>query len=367
MDRRRIAITLARVLALVGLVVSAALIIEYAMPEPTLCGPGGGCTAVRACWEQRVKWFSLPWFGLVSFGAALSALLLVPKDKASKLLPALGALSALGGATLIALQLGMCHSWCKFCMVTDSSAILLGAALLFGRDAYEPASPTQRWLFGGGAVLTACVAMLSAPPASTGGGGTGGDSSRGPRAQYVAVLPGPVAREQRDGVVTIVEFADFECPFCRRQHAVLSSVIERYHGRVRLVRKQLPLTGIHPHAEDAAKAALCAEELGRGEAMADRLFRAEAEQLTADGTTAIARELGLDERAFRECVANDRTRSHIASDRNAAHECGVQGLPTMFIGHERFDGLVDEEALRESIEHALHPDAGAGVSSADGG
>lgn len=366
MDRRRIAITAARVLALVGLVVSAALVIEYAMPEPTLCGPGGGCTAVRACWEQRVKWLSLPWFGLVSFGAALSALLFVPKDKSSKLLPALGAISALGGASLIALQIGMCHSWCKFCLVTDSSAILLGLALLFGKDAYEPANPTQRWIFGGGAVLTAAVALLSASPASSGpAGGGGGGASNGPRAQYVAVLPAPIAREQRDGVVTIVEFADFECPFCRRQHEVLSTVVERYHGRVRLVRKQLPLTGIHPHAEDAARAALCAEELGRGEPMADRLFRAETEQLTADGTASIARSLGLDERAFRECVGNERTRSHIASDRNAAHECGVQGLPTMFIGHERFDGLVDEAALRESIEHALHPDAGVG--SGDGG
>lgn len=364
MDRRRIAITFARVFALVGLVVSAALVVEYAMPEPTLCGPGGGCTAVRACWEQRVRWFSLPWFGLVSFGVALSTLLFLPKDKARRLLPALGTLAALSGATLIALQFGLCHSWCKFCMLTDSSAILLGGALWYGRDAYESASSTQRWLFGGGAVLAVLVAMFSAPGAST-AGGSGGESSGRTRAQYVDVLPGPVAREQRDGVVTIVEFADFECPFCRRQHAVLTSVLERYQGRVRLVRKHLPLVGLHPHAEDAAKAALCAEEMGRGEAMADRLFRAEPEQLTVDGTAAIARELGLDERAFRDCVSNDRTRSHIASDRNAARECGVQGLPTMFIGHERFDGVVDEETLRESIERALHPDAG--VRSEDGG
>jgi hypothetical protein len=96
-DRRPIAILVARIAALIGLAVSAILVVEYASPVPTLCGPGGGCTAVRACWEQRVPWLSLPWFGLVAFGLALSAALLVPEDKAKKLLAPIGALSILGG------------------------------------------------------------------------------------------------------------------------------------------------------------------------------------------------------------------------------------------------------------------------------
>lgn len=361
MDRRRIAILAARITALVGLAVSAVLVVEYASPEPLLCGPGGGCTAVRACWERRVPWFSLPWFGLVAFGLALSALLLAPEDKGKKFFAPMGAVAALGGLTLIGLQLGMCGALCKFCMVTDVSAIVMGALVFFGREQYEPANSTQRWIFGGGAVLASLVAMSLAPTPSGPNGG-GGAAGNGPRAVPVPVLPSPVAREQRDGVVTIVEFADFECPFCRRQHGVLSTVIERYHGRVRLVRKQLPLVGIHPRAEDAARAALCAEDQGRGEPMADRLFRAETEQLTADGTVAIARELHLDEGAFRACLQNDRTRSHIADDRNAARDCDVHGLPTMFIGHERFDGLVDEDALRASIERAFVYDGGVAAT-----
>jgi protein-disulfide isomerase len=365
-DRRPIAILVARIAALIGLAVSAVLVVEYASPVPTLCGPGGGCTAVRACWELRVPWLSLPWFGLVAFGLALSAALMVPEDKAKKVLAPIGALSILGGVAFIAFQAVICRSLCKFCLVTDTSAIALGVALLLGQKQYQPASSTQRWLFGGGAVLAATIAVMVAPTPSAGGGGAGSAGS-GPQAQQVQVLPGPVAREQRDGQVTIVEFADFECPFCRRQHGVLATVLERYSGRVRLVRKQLPLTGIHPHAEDAARAALCAEDMGRGEPMADKLFHAEESQLTADGTVAMARELALDERPFRECLASERTRSHIAADRNAARECGVQGLPTMFIGHERFDGFVEEGPLRESIERALRYDGGVAQSAADGG
>ncbi|MBL8683396.1 MAG: thioredoxin domain-containing protein [Myxococcales bacterium] len=363
MDPRRIAILAARVFALIGLAVSAALVVEYASPEPLICGAGGGCTAVRACWEQRVRGFSLPWFGLVSFGLALSATLLADEEKAKKFLPALGALSALGGLTFLAVQRGMCGSWCKLCVVTDTSAVLLGLSLLVGSRKWEPASTTQRWIFGGGAVLSAAFAMSLAPPAATTGNGPGG-REQGPQAHYIADLPGPVAREQREGMVTIVEFADFECPFCRRQHESLTRVLSRYQGRVRLVRKQLPLTSIHPHAQTAALAALCAEDLGRGEAMADRLFRVDVDRLTAEGTEAIARELGVDMPAYRACVAAERTTSHIASDRNAAGECAVSGLPTMFIGHERFDGLVDEDALVASIERALHPDAGAPASDA---
>jgi protein-disulfide isomerase len=350
---------IARVLALLGLAVSASLVVEYASPVPLLCGPGGGCTAVRACWEQRVPWFSLPWFGLVSFGFALSVLLLADETRGRRFLPLLGATSALGGLTLLALQRGLCGSWCKLCVVTDTSAVLMGAAVWVGAKTYEPASSAQRWLFGGGAVLSAAAALALAPEGAQSQGAPGDGRDRGPRAQIVAELPAPIAREQRDGIVTIVEFADFECPFCRRQHEVLTRVLARYEGRVRLVRKQLPLTSIHPNADTAARAALCAEELGRGEPMADRLFRADTEQLTTAGTEAIARELGLDLTAFRQCTSSDRTRSHIAADRNAAGESGVTGLPTMFIGHERFDGLVDDDALRASIERALAPDAGA--------
>jgi protein-disulfide isomerase len=216
-------------------------------------------------------------------------------------------------------------------------------------------------------VLAATIAVMVAPSPSGGGAGAG-SAANGPQAQQVAVLPGPVAREQRDGQVTIVEFADFECPYCRRQHGVLATVLERYRGRVRLVRKQLPLTGIHPHAEDAARAALCAEDMGRGEPMADKLFHAEESSSSRwTGPSPWRASWGLDERPFRECLASDRTRSHIAADRNAARECGVQGLPTMFIGHERFDGFVEEGPLRESVERALRYDGGVAQSAADGG
>jgi protein-disulfide isomerase len=368
-DPRRYAVVFARVLALFALSVSAALVVEYASPEPLLCGAGGGCTAVRACWEQRVRGFSLPWFGLVTFGLALTATLVTPKEHAKRVLGPLSIGAIAGGLTLLLVQRGLCGAWCKLCVITDLSAMGFGAALWLGRRGYEPASDAQRWVFGGGAVLAATVALALAPTPGPSGTGDGGRDSGGPEPTRVAVLPGPIAREQRAGRVTVVEFADFECPFCRRQHDVLTRVLPGYDGRVRFVRKQLPLTSIHPHAETAALAALCAEDQERGEAMADKLFRADVERLTSEGTASLAGDVGVNLRAFGACLRDERTRSRLAADRNAASESGVSGLPTMFVGNERFEGLVDEAALRASIERALAADGGVatGESSQDGG
>src|SRR5215471_12266119 len=90
-------------------------------------------------------------------------------------------------------------------------------------------------------------------------------------------LPPPIAAEMQKtprGQATVVEYVDFECPFCRRLDDVLAPVLAKYPGRVRVVRKHVPLTKIHPHAEAAARASVCAEAQGQGDAMADALFRA---------------------------------------------------------------------------------------------
>src|SRR5215471_1852339 len=96
-------------------------------------------------------------------------------------------------------------------------------------------------------------------------------------------LPAPIAAEMKrtpPGQATVVEYVDFECPFCRRLDAVLGPLVAKHPGRVRVVRKHVPLTKIHPHAESAARASVCAEAQGQGDAMADALFRAPPSILT---------------------------------------------------------------------------------------
>ncbi len=344
----------ARAVGLLGLFVSVLLAYDYAQPIHALCGPGGGCEAVRLCWMRIAPSVSLPWAGILSYSLALAAMLSLPERQGRRILPILGTAAAVAGLSLIIMQRALCHDWCKFCLVTDGSAIVLGGLLFSLKFSYVPASVSQRWFFGGSAALAVIVALFVgvADPQST---GATQDPNAGPAAQYLEVLPGVIETEQRAGLVTIVEFADFECPYCREQHNVLSAVLPSYEGRVRLVRKQLPLS-MHTHAEGASKMALCAEEQHRGEPMANALFRATVDDLTVEHFTGRLSEFSIERGPWLACIENERTMSHIRSDRNAASESGVTGLPTMFVGHERFDGMITEAAMRASIERALHPE-----------
>ena len=99
-------------------------------------------------------------------------------------------------------------------------------------------------------------------------------------------IPKPVAALYQPGKINVIEFADFECPYCRRLHAILDPLVDAAGDRVNFVRLQRPLSQ-HVYAEHAARAALCAEAQGKGEAMADRLF---AEKLDHDKIVAIAEQ-----------------------------------------------------------------------------
>ncbi|HEY0253462.1 MAG TPA: DsbA family protein, partial [Kofleriaceae bacterium] len=105
------------------------------------------------------------------------------------------------------------------------------------------------------------------------------------------VVPEVIAREQKPGVATIVDFVDFECPFCRRFAPTLDAAIASATVPVRLVRKMTPLK-IHPHAMTAALAWCCADAQGKGDAMAKALFEAPVDKLTPEGCEQIAVDVG---------------------------------------------------------------------------
>lgn len=345
MVRRHAGLVL-QVAALVGLAVSAWLVVSYALPSQFgLCGSGGGCDRVRQCWLSRVGGVSWPMVGVVSFAAVL-AMSLSTRPAVRRLLPWAGLVAGGVGGALIVLQKAVCGAFCPFCLVTDVAGITVGAAAWLGRrEASVQITVRRRWGLAGAAVLSVVGPLVfgfmhASPPVEP---------------VRVAALPEPIAREQRPGVTTIVEFADFECPFCRRQHEVLTQVLASYGSRVRFVRKHLPLSRIHPHAEAAARAACCAEEQGRGEPMADALFR--AEDISAAGCEAIAARLGLDLTEYRACVNSPRVSARLERDRDDAARAGVRGLPTMFVGNERFEGVVAEDVLRASIDRALRSHA----------
>jgi len=281
----------------------------------------------------------MPLVGALSFGTAL-VLSLLRAPKARALLFPGGLAAAVFGTALIVAQRTVCGAICPFCVITDVAGIALGAAAFWAR--HESAAPPR--------MATAAFATLSALVVLGTGLSTLRTAMRPHTVLQLSGLPDVIAREQRPGVLTIVEFADYECPFCREQHRELATLLSQYGARVRLVRKHVPLS-FHQHANTAARAACCAEEQGRESAMSDALFR--SEDISAQGCEHLASQLGLDMAAFRSCVSAERTTDRIERDRRAAGEAGIEGLPTMFVGHTRLTGLVTASELRGPLEAAL--------------
>jgi predicted DsbA family dithiol-disulfide isomerase len=154
------------------------------------------------------------------------------------------------------------------------------------------------------------------------------------------------------GVVTVVDFVDFECPFCRMTHAELRPLLEAHAGHVRLVRRQAPLRS-HAHAMDAARSACCAEKLGKGDEMADALFTAPVEELTREGCEKIAQRVGLSLEPYRACVADPATDALISADKAEFQAADGYALPTLWIGEVQIVGAQPRERLEQALERAM--------------
>ena len=171
-----------------------------------------------------------------------------------------------------------------------------------------------------------------------------------------ASLPEPIADERArtpPGQATVIEFADFECPFCREAHETLAPFLAHHKAEVRVVRKHVPLTGIHPHALRAALAAVCGEAQGKGDELADALFHAPATELTEEGTSSLAAGLGLDPEALRACMKEPATRARVAQDTATFDALGRGGVPTIWVEGRRFVGLQPPGVLEKAIEDAI--------------
>jgi len=158
--------------------------------------------------------------------------------------------------------------------------------------------------------------------------------------------------------ITIVEFSDFQCPFCRRfQSETYQALLDAYPGQIRFVYRNLPLTSIHPSAMPAAIASLCANDQGKYWEYHAKLFSNE----TLDEPTYIqhATDLGLDVDAFTACLSDGSHDEFIQQDMDFALNLGIQSTPTFFVNGlaivgaqplEKFKVLIDQELAGEIPE-----------------
>ncbi|MEE2662736.1 MAG: thioredoxin domain-containing protein [Myxococcota bacterium] len=170
-----------------------------------------------------------------------------------------------------------------------------------------------------------------------------------PRIEVPAVGPS-LGRD--DAPVTIVEFSDYQCPFCSRAEPTVKQVLAKYPDSVRLVYRHFPLDAIHPQARPAAIAAVCAAQQDHFWEFHDRLFASQSD-LSADTLAGFADELELDRAAFEECLTSDAAAMSVEKDLVAGQAAGTTGTPAFFVNGIMLSGARPLDDFVELIEAEL--------------
>lgn len=171
-----------------------------------------------------------------------------------------------------------------------------------------------------------------------------------PKPRFNVEAKGP-SRGPETAKVTLIEFSDFECPFCSRARDTVDKVMAKYEGKVKLVFRQFPLS-FHQHARKAAQATLCAHAQGKFWPMHDALFGDQA-KLEVAQLKETANKLGLDKEKFATCLDKDETNKIIDEDMAAAEKAGVSGTPAFFINGILLSGAQPAEEFERVINQEL--------------
>ena len=208
--------------------------------------------------------------------------------------------------------------------------------------------------FGAGWVVkpTANVAAGGTLPTNNGNAGTGQ-----PVRFTVDAGDAPFVGSE-NAPVTIIEFSDYECPFCSRFYTETEIQIRNDYvdtGKVKLVYKDFPLSSLHPSAQKAAEAARCAGDQGKYWEMHDILFEKQQEwaSLGVSKTAEYAATLGLDGGQFSSCLSTGKYTSAVQKDFNEGSSLGVSGTPTFFVNGLEVVGAQPYAIFKQIIDQEL--------------
>jgi predicted DsbA family dithiol-disulfide isomerase len=152
--------------------------------------------------------------------------------------------------------------------------------------------------------------------------------------------------------VMIVEFSDFQCPYCGAVEATLRNVLAKHPDTVALAYRDMPMSKIHPLARQAAEAARCAGEQGKFWEYHDLLF-ADQRNLDQDGLMDKARSLKLDEQQFESCLTSEKFKAQVQQDSQAGMRVGVNATPGFFINGIFLSGSQPESAFENLVQEQL--------------
>jgi protein-disulfide isomerase len=182
----------------------------------------------------------------------------------------------------------------------------------------------------------------------------GGRPQVDPNKVYEIALANSAIRGSKSAPVTLIEFSDFQCPFCAQATGLVDQVLAAYPKELRFVYKQFPLEQIHPNALNAAKASIAARNQGKFWEMHDELFKI-SRNLAMDEIRKKAEAIGLDMKKFDADMASPDTEKAVRADLELGRTVDVQGTPTMFINGKRvmnrslegMKAMVDEELKKK--------------------
>lgn len=169
-----------------------------------------------------------------------------------------------------------------------------------------------------------------------------------------------VAPEKAD--IVLVEYSDYQCPFCSRLHPTMKQLMKDYEGKISWVYRHFPLTSIHPNAQPAAEAAECAGELGGNEKFwefSDKLFENQT-TLGSSLYTQLAKDLKINEATFASCISSGKHTATVNAELTEGSNAGVNGTPGTFIfkgtdpeGAQLIAGALPYESFKAAIDQLL--------------
>lgn len=353
--------------AIFGAGVSVYLLVEYTTGQSGLCLTGSGCDAVRASAFAYPLGIPMPLFGVVFYTAA-AWLAYRSLHGGRGLLLAAGVVAVAMSAVLTAIEAFVIGAFCTWCLASAGASLLLlagavglwrtppveGAARTSGKarqqqaraEAAERDSLRRVGLWSGAVTVVLFGALLVAGAVTAGPASAQGGDDLAP-----AGSPRLGA-----GQVTVVEFADFQCPGCATVAPILRAMAEA--NEMTLVYRHFPLDTIHANANAAARAAEAADRQGAFFAFGDALYARQAAWSNlgvaeADAYfAALAAELGLDVDAWRADYTGADVRADVEADAAAARRLNLPGTPTIYVGADRYEGELSAAGLRSAIAAA---------------
>jgi len=231
------------------------------------------------------------------------------------------------------------------------AALILGASVIAGALLIQSSVDEVGMEL---AVLSTNVTKLNqaaAAPAAAAAAASARPGRPDPSERYTVNTKGSPARGPESAPVTLVEFSDFQCPYCSRVTPTLDQIKEEYGDKVRVVFKHLPLR-IHSKAPAAHAAAEAAHRQGKFWEMHDKIF-ANQREMSPEKYEEYAVEIGLDVDQFKRDVADDAVKSRVDADANEAATLGVSGTPGFFINGRFMSGARPFNSFKSIIDEEL--------------